>query len=78
VAWWNGGVMVRLLARDTKGRGFDSLLLHFQVTALGKLLIGTGIYCCTTLVKIWTNNPSVLRIIRTVMADGIFALKIFF
>ena len=66
--------MVRLLARDTKGRGFDSRPLHFQVTALGKLLIGTGIYC----VKIWTNNPSVLRIIRTVMADGIFALKIFF
>ena len=29
--------MVRVLARDTKGRGFDSWLSHFQVTTLGKL-----------------------------------------
>jgi len=32
-----GGVMVRLLARDKKGRGFDSRPFHFQVTTLGKL-----------------------------------------
>jgi len=29
--------MVRVLARETKGRGFDSRLSHFQVTTLGKL-----------------------------------------
>ena len=29
--------MVRVLARDTKGRGFDFLPFHFQVTTLGKL-----------------------------------------
>jgi len=33
----SGCVVVRLLARDTKGREFDSRLLHFQVTTLGKL-----------------------------------------
>jgi len=27
------GVMVRVLARDTKGRGFDSRPFHFQLTA---------------------------------------------
>jgi len=34
-----GGVMVRVLARNTKGRGFDSRPFHFQVTTLGKLFI---------------------------------------
>ena len=34
---WPGGVMVRVLARDTKGRRFDSRPFHFQVTTLGKL-----------------------------------------
>ena len=29
--------MARVLARDTKGRGFDSRPFHFQVTTLGKL-----------------------------------------
>jgi len=29
--------MVRVLARDTKGRGFDFRPFHFQVTTLGKL-----------------------------------------
>ena len=29
--------MVRLLARDTNGRGFDSRSFHFQLTTLGKL-----------------------------------------
>jgi len=28
---WPGGVMIRVLARDTKGRGFDSRQFHFQV-----------------------------------------------
>jgi len=32
-----GGVVVRVLARDTKGRRFDSRSFHFQVTTLGKL-----------------------------------------
>ena len=35
--WPGGGVMVRALARDTKGRGFDCRPFHFQVTTLGKL-----------------------------------------
>jgi len=34
---WPCGVMVRMLAHDTKGRGFDCWLFHFQVTTLGKL-----------------------------------------
>jgi len=34
---WPRGVMVGVLARDTKGRGFDPRLFHFQVTTLGKL-----------------------------------------
>ena len=34
---WPGGVMVRVLARDTKGREFDSRPFHCQVTTLGKL-----------------------------------------
>ena len=29
--------MVKMLAHDTKGRGFDSRPFHFQVTNLGKL-----------------------------------------
>ena len=36
-AAWPGGVMVRVLAHDTKGLGFDSQPFHFQVTTLGKL-----------------------------------------
>ena len=32
-----GGVMVTMLARDTKVRGFDSRPFHFQVTAFSKL-----------------------------------------
>jgi len=32
-----GGVMVKVLARDTKCRRFDSRPFHFQVTNLGKL-----------------------------------------
>jgi len=32
-----GGEMVRVLAHDTKGRGFDSRPFHFQLTTLGKL-----------------------------------------
>jgi len=38
---WPGGVMVRVLARDMKGRGFDSRPFHFQVTTLGKLFTHT-------------------------------------
>ena len=33
--------MVTVLARDTKGRGFDSRLFHFQVTTLDKLFTHT-------------------------------------
>ena len=33
VAWW-----CRVLACDTKGRGFDSRPFHFQVTTLGKVV----------------------------------------
>jgi len=40
---WLGGVMVSVLARDTKGRGFDSRPFHFQVTTLGKLFTHTCI-----------------------------------
>ena len=29
--------MVRMLAHETKGRGFESRPFHFQVTTLGKL-----------------------------------------
>ena len=36
-------VMVRALARDKKGRGFDSRPFHFQVTTLGKLFTHTCI-----------------------------------
>ena len=32
-----GGVVVRVLAHDTKRRGFDSWPFHYQVTTLGKL-----------------------------------------
>jgi len=32
-----GGVMVRVLARDIKGRGFDSRPFHFQIATLGML-----------------------------------------
>jgi len=31
------GLNGRAFARDLKGRGFESLLIRFQVTALGKL-----------------------------------------
>ena len=31
------GVMVKMLARDSKGREFDSRPFHFQVTIWGKL-----------------------------------------
>jgi len=34
---WPGGATVRLLARGTKGRGFDSRPFLFQETTLGKL-----------------------------------------
>jgi len=33
---WPGNVTDRVLARDTKGRGFDSQPFHLQVTTLGK------------------------------------------
>ena len=33
--------MVRVLARDTKGRGFDSRPFRFQITTLGKLFTHT-------------------------------------
>ena len=33
--------MVRVLARGTKGRGFNSRPFHFQVTTLGKLITHT-------------------------------------
>jgi len=36
-----GGVVVRVLARNIKGRGFNSRPFHFQVTTLGKLLTHT-------------------------------------
>jgi len=32
-----GGVVARVLAHDTKGRGFESRPFHVQVTTLGKL-----------------------------------------
>jgi len=38
---WPGGVVVRVLACDTKGRGFDSQPFRFQVTTLGKLFTCT-------------------------------------
>jgi len=34
---WPGDVVVRALAHDTKGCGFDSRPFHFQVTTSGKL-----------------------------------------
>jgi len=34
-----GSVVVRVLARDTKRRGFDSRPFHFHVATLGKLFI---------------------------------------
>ena len=41
VTAWPGGVVVtavvRLLAHDTNGHGFDSRSFHFQLTTLGKL-----------------------------------------
>jgi len=37
VLLWPGGVMVRVLACETKGHRFDSWPFHFQVTTLGKL-----------------------------------------
>ena len=36
--------MVRVLARDTEGLGFDSRPFHFQVTTLGKLF--TSVCLC--------------------------------
>ena len=38
---WPGGVMVKVLACDTTGRGFDSRPFHFPVTTLGKLFTHT-------------------------------------
>ena len=33
--------MIRVLARDTKGRGFDSRPFHFHETTLGELFTHT-------------------------------------
>ena len=47
VTAWPGVVVVRLLAHDTKGRGFDSRPFHFQLTTLGKLFT----HACASVTK---------------------------
>ena len=55
----NGGcVMVRVLARETKGRGFDSRPFHFQVTTLGKLF--THMCLCHQAVQFGTGQGAVM------------------
>jgi len=56
---WPGGVMVRVLARDTKGRGFDSRgRFHVQVTTLGKLF--TRVCLCHQAVYFGTGQGAVM------------------
>ena len=50
--------MVRVLARDTKGRGFDSRPFHFRVTALGKLFTHTCL--CHQAVLFGTGQGTVI------------------
>jgi len=45
---WPGAVMVRMLARDTKGRGFDSRPFRLQVTTLGNLFTHMCLCCQQT------------------------------
>jgi len=45
ISLFPGGAMVRVLARDTKGRGFDSGPFHFQVTTLASRS-HTGLCLC--------------------------------
>jgi len=45
-ALWPGGVMVRALARDAKGRRFDSRPIHFQVSKAHAGWMRTVYYCC--------------------------------
>jgi len=50
--------MVTVLARDTKGRGFDSRPFHFQVTTLGKLF--TQVCLCHQAVRFGTGQGAVM------------------
>jgi len=50
--------MVRVLARDIKGRGFDSRPFHFQVTTLGKLFTHTCL--CYQAVQFGTGRVAVM------------------
>jgi len=50
--------MVRVLARDTKGRGFDSQPFHFQITTLGKLFIHMCL--CHQTVQFGTGQDAVM------------------
>jgi len=49
---------VRVLARDTKGRGFDSRPFHFQITTLGKLF--TYRCLCHQAVQLGTGQGAVM------------------
>jgi len=55
---WPGGVVARVLARDTKGRGFDSRPFHFQATTLGKL--STHARLCHQAVLFGTGQGAVM------------------
>ena len=50
--------MVRMLARDTKGHGFDHQPFHLQVTTLGKLF--THICLCHQTVYFGTGQGAVM------------------
>ena len=51
-------VMVRVLACDTKGRGFDSRPFRFQVTTLGRLF--THMRVCHRAVQLGTGQGAVM------------------
>ena len=53
-----GYVMVRVLAHDTKGRGFDSRPFRFHVTTLGKLF--THMRLCHQAVQFGTGQGAVM------------------
>jgi len=56
--WPGGGVMVRVFARNMKGRGFDSRPFHFQLTTLGKLF--THMCLCHQAVRFGTGQRSAM------------------
>ena len=51
MAWTLGGVVVRALDLRSKGRGFDSRLMHCRATTLGKLF--TPMCLCLPSSIIW-------------------------